>query len=83
MHGMLNSIDAAAAAEAVQMLEGAVEARELLQGMIDKISGATQLFGPVIVALGMPDAHIHPFRQILVELGRRLPPLVFLRLRPW
>ena len=46
MHGMLNSIDAAAAAEAVQMLEGAVEARELLQGMIDKISGATQFFWP-------------------------------------
>jgi hypothetical protein len=58
MHGILNSIDAAAAAEAAQMLEGAVEARELLQGMIDKISGATQFFCPVIVALGLPDAYI-------------------------
>ena len=39
MHGMLNRIDSAAAAEAAQLLEAEVVARELLQAAVDKISG--------------------------------------------
>lgn len=39
MHGMLNRVDSAAAAEAAQLLEAEVVARELLQSVVDKISG--------------------------------------------
>ncbi len=40
MHSMLSSIDAAAAAEAAQLLQGELAARELLQAVVDRISGA-------------------------------------------
>ena len=40
MYSMLSSIDATVASEITQLLEGEIAARELLQGMVDKISGA-------------------------------------------
>jgi hypothetical protein len=41
---MLSRIDAEAAAEAMQLLEAEVVARELLQAAIDKISGASLIY---------------------------------------
>lgn len=39
MHSMLSNIDAAEAAKAAQLLEGELASRELLQAIVDKISG--------------------------------------------
>ncbi len=47
IHGMLSTIDATAAAEAAQLLEGELAARELLQGIVDKLSGASHVFSAI------------------------------------
>jgi hypothetical protein len=39
MHSMLSNIDATEAAKAAQLLEGELASRELLQAIVDKISG--------------------------------------------
>ena len=39
MRSMVNRIDSAAAVQSAQLLEGEIVARELLQAVVDKISG--------------------------------------------
>ena len=61
MHGMLNRIDSAAAAEAAQLLEAEVVARELLQAAVDKISGVCLQRRPILPLrfVVMPNACHH------------------------
>ena len=68
MHSMLNSVDAAAAAETAQLLEGELAARELLQAVVDRISGAPLLTASAcrylrVVCIRRPP-HSHPCLQI-------------------
>jgi hypothetical protein len=51
MHSMLGAIDMSAAAEAAQLLEGEIAARELLQGIVDKLSGACHVCTLMIASL--------------------------------
>jgi hypothetical protein len=63
MHGMLNRIDSAAAAEAAQLLEAEVVARELLQAVVDKISGACLQQRPILPLLVGVTIHHYPPQQ--------------------
>jgi hypothetical protein len=68
MQSMLNSIDGGAAAAATLLLEGELAARELLQTIVDKISGSRPQHcdvSPVLVQQRF--VHTHAYRQILPQ----------------